>query len=103
MSFNKLIERLSFSISFWSNIEDLYPSDGDAYFEVMDSFGNWCKYIDLLKDISLSKNRQKQDRLEFVFKSKNVYSIRFVAHCKPVGDRNKGSISIGDLIILHYS
>lgn len=100
-SFSKSIERLSFSLSFWSSSERLFKSDSYVYFQIKDSFGNWTTYIDFLNDVNLSKDRSNQDKFDFIFGTQDVYGIRFISHSSAVGDRNKGRICIGDMNILH--
>ena len=94
------IRKIDLDISFWSSNE-LYLFDGNcALIQYMDLNANWITIFDLLNDVTLSTNRNNQNKLTVKF-PKDVSNFRIYAENNPIGDRNKGRISIKRLEITH--
>ncbi len=96
--FSKKVYRIDVDLSFWSASEYIYPSNATAVLQYKDEFGNWVTALDLLRDISLSKDRYNQDTYSIVFPN-GTYEYRYYMTADAIGNRNKGRISIGNTIL----
>lgn len=94
LNFNKPVYSVLYSLGLWSGNENL---DGGALIKIKDSSGTWSK----LKDISLSLlNTKGQGLLRYTYYSaEGIYGIRFECSATPSGDRNKGRLSIDDIVL----
>lgn len=97
LTFNENIYKMDTNISFWSNGESLYSSNGDyAYIKYRDFYGEWKTALDLLNcNLSMDRENQNHILIDFPLGTKQ---IRFEAHKEnPDTNRNKGRISLGNL------
>lgn len=99
-SLNCNIKKIEVNISFWSAKELFLKGTSSASIEILIEEGVWIKVLDLLQDVSLSTDRYNQNII-IINLPDNIKSFRFYASNQPIGDRNKGRISIGHLTITH--
>ena len=100
LSFSEPIYGINTNLSYWSNNEMMYPSDGDyAYIKYLDKNGNWSVLLDILNS-NLSTDRLNQNYFELNIPD-GTKTIIFEDHkANPNTDRNKGRISIGNTIFI---
>ena len=92
-------------------LRSLWPRGANEYVDKLNfsalvqyktSDGSWITLIDLVRDISLSKNRLNQNHFSFILLNSSVNALRIgYTGLIPYGSSNKGRISIGELNILH--
>lgn len=92
MNFDKPIYSFLYSIRLWSELEEL---DGIAVLQIKDSDGKWSILTDLnSNEINLSTRLKR-----YSFYSENgIYGLKFEATSTATGDRNKGRISLDDIV-----
>jgi len=96
------INRFFFEASFWSANEWVDIANFSAKIQYKTSLGVWVTLIDLVKDVNMSTDRFNQDHFDFLIPAENISNIRiYYTDQIPIGDRNKGRISIGNFGILH--
>lgn len=93
MSFNKPVYSILYSIGLWSSSEDL---DGTATLFVKDGNNNWSKVQDLLS-LQLKTKEQGYNRYSYYF-ANGIYGLRFECTSTATGSRNKGRLSIDDIV-----
>lgn len=99
--FTNIIRKIKVDLSFWSSSEYLYSSDSTLIFQFLDPITNeWVTNLDLLNDGELGTDRYNQKEYTFEFPN-NTIGFRFYSTSSPTGDRNKGRLSIGDMIIIY--
>nr|MCR5786856.1 hypothetical protein [Acholeplasmatales bacterium] len=99
--FNNNIRKITAELSLWSNSERLYTSDSTLKIEYYNqATGKWIQYLDLLKDINISKDRKNKDQI-CINLPNNCRKIRFISTSLASGDRNKGRLAIGDLNVIY--
>jgi len=94
--FPEPIIEIDIELALWSSSEYLNIIDSEAKLKYKDSTGNWIEVLDLLRDVTLSTNRQFADNFRLVFPD-GIFAFGIFATSSPIGDRNKGRICIGDL------
>lgn len=98
-NFDNYIRKVSVELSMWSAFEYMYSYDSSILLEYLDpDTGIWTTYFDLLNDISLSKDRSKQDNFIINFPNRTKI-FRFYSTSSALGDRNKGRLSIGVMCV----
>ena len=96
------ISKIDINLSFWSDDERYYVADDpEARIEYWDEDSNsWVECLDLLEaNLPTDRNNQKTYTIEF---EEPVLSFRIYTHFNNMTgytDRNKGRISIGDMIV----
>lgn len=93
MDFNKPIYSILYSLGFWSSSENL---DGTASLFIKDANDNWSKSQDLLA-LQLNTKRQGLKRYSQYF-ANGIYGLRFECTATATGSRNKGRLSIDDMV-----
>lgn len=93
MSFDRPVYSLLYSVGLWSNSEDL---DGTATLFVKDDKDNWSKLQDLLS-LQLNTKAQGFNRYYQYFVN-GIYGLRFECTSTATGSRNKGRLSIDDIV-----
>jgi len=98
-NFDNYIRKITVDLSMWSSSENMYTSDSTLLLQYLDpNKGVWVTYYDLLNDINLGTDRYNQD--EYIINFPNMTkSFRFYSTSSALGDRNKGRLSIGDMVI----
>lgn len=104
--FKNPINSISIDMSFWSNDERYYGLNrAEAYLQYKDLYcTNWQNKTDLLNDVSLPTNRKKQKTINLFFPLK-TREFRIYSHFDymyGIADRNKGRISIGNIVLDSY-
>ena len=100
--FFESISKIDINLSFWSDDERYYAADDpEAQIEYWDEDSNtWVECLDLLEaNLPTDRNNQKTYTIEF---EEPVLSFRIYTHFSNMTgytDRNKGRISIGDMIV----
>ncbi|MDE7264292.1 MAG: C39 family peptidase [Anaeroplasmataceae bacterium] len=94
------VKKIEVNISFWSAKELFLKGTSSASIDILNENGEWVKMLDLLNDVILSTDRYNQNTVILNLPN-NIKSFRFYASNLPIGDRNKGRISIGHLTITH--
>lgn len=93
MNFNKPVYSVLCSVGLWSSGENL---DGTAILMAKDANDNWITWIDLLS-LDLKTKEQGLNRYYSYFSS-GIYGIRFECTATATGSRNKGRLSIDDIV-----
>lgn len=93
MNFNKPVYSILYSIGLWSGSEKL---DGTATLLIKDSSENWSKIQDLLS-LQLKTKESGFNRYSYYFAS-GIYGLRFECTSTATGSRNKGRLSIDDIV-----
>ena len=93
MEFNKPVYSLLYSVGLWSSSESL---DGTATLFVKDANDNWSKLEDLLS-LQLNTKEQGLNRYSHYF-TNGIYGLRFECTSTATGTRNKGRLSIDDIV-----
>lgn len=93
MNFNKPVYSLLYSVGLWSSNENL---DGTATLFVKDINDNWSKLQDLLS-LQLNTKEQGLNRYSHYFTS-GIYGLRFECTSTTTGSKNKGRLSIDDIV-----
>lgn len=90
-------------MSYWSSQELVESPNFTCCFEYFDrtSAINPVKLIDLVNDVELSTDRYNQDNFASHFSKNNLTKFRFYSTSDALGDRNKGRLSIGDMVIFY--
>ncbi len=98
-----MVEAINFDLSLWSGTEGLNFQTDSVRLEYYDSNGNWVlareflynNYGELSTDRTIPKNY-------YVAFSQPTTSFRFIVECaNPTGDRNKGRVVLGNMVILY--
>lgn len=97
-SFKSNIQQIKVDLTMWSVNEHFNTNDSNAVIQYKDKTGNWITIVDLLNDISLSKDRKEPNNYTIVF-PKGISEFRFYCQSTATGDRNKGRICIGNMEI----
>lgn len=97
-TFDSNLIQVNVDLTLWSASEYLNPSDSTALIQYKDSNGNWITVLDLLNDVTLSKNRANPDTFTINF-TEETNEFRFYVSSTATGDRNKGRLCIGDMEI----
>ena len=96
------VSKIDINLSFWSDDERYYAADDpEARIEYWEEDSNsWVECLDLLEaNLPTDRNNQKTYTIEF---EEPVLSFRIYTHFNNMTgytDRNKGRISIGDMIV----
>lgn len=90
------VYKIEVDLTLWSATEYINSSNATAFLRYKTASGKWITAIDLLKDITLSTDRQSPNNYTFVF-SEGATEFEFTMTCKYTSDRNKGRLCIGDL------
>ena len=93
MNFNKPVYSILYSIGLWSSSENI---DGTATLFAEDANGNWSKLQDLLS-LDLKTKEQGHNRYSHYF-ANGIYGLRFECTSTAIGSRNKGRLSIDDIV-----
>lgn len=97
--FSNPVRKVSADLSFWSASENLSTYDSSLVFEYQKWSNNeWVIETDLLRDINLGTNRYSQEQYVFDLPN-NTKAFRFYSTSSATGDRNKGRLSIGTMVI----
>lgn len=98
-NFSTYVRKIMVNLSMWSATEKMYASDSSILLQYLDPIkGIWVTYYDLLNEVNLSTNRYKQE--QYIVNFPNLTkSFRFYSTSAALGDRNKGRLSIGDMIV----
>lgn len=103
--FTNPVRKITINISFWSNDERYQsPNVATLLFQWKNLYSDyWDDNLDLLS-LNLSTNRNQQSVLELEFQQKTrefrIFSHFYYTSGKT--DRNKGRVSIGDIIVSTY-
>lgn len=102
-NFPSSVARINVDLSYWSSQELVESPNFTCCFEYFDrtSAINPVKLIDLVNDVELSTDRYNQDNFAFHFSKNNLTKFRFYSTSDALGDRNKGRLSIGDMVIFY--
>lgn len=98
LRFNLPVYSYMFGITTWGTKEKIYNTNYSGFVEELDKNGNWHQSLDLINDISLSKNFYKVDRYECYAMNEGIYGLRFVVNGPATGTTNKGRICLDDLV-----
>lgn len=93
MDFNKPVYSILYSLGFWNSSENL---DGTASLFIKDANDNWSKSQDLLA-LQLNTKGQGLKRYSQYF-ANGIYGLRFECTATATGSRNKGRLSIDDMV-----
>lgn len=93
MNFNRPVYSILYSVGLWSSSENL---DGTATLFIKDAGGNWSKLQDLLS-LELKTKEQGHNRYSHYF-TNGIYGLRFECTSTATGSRNKGRLSIDDIV-----
>lgn len=97
--FASYVRKVIVDLSMWSSTEYMDSSDSTILLQYLDSnSNNWETYYDLLNDCDLSENRYEQDKYIINFPN-GTQKFRFYSTSSTIGDRNKGRLSIGEMIV----
>lgn len=98
-NFDTYVRKIIVDLSMWSSSEYMYTYDSTLLFQYLNpNTGTWVTYYDLLNDINLGTDRYDQE--EYIVNFPNMTkSFRFYSTSAALGDRNKGRLSIGDMVI----
>ena len=94
MNFSKPIYSVLYTVGLWSSSENL---DGTAVLMVKDANGNWSELKDLLSS-QLNTKEQGLNRYSNYFPN-GIYGLRFECTSTAIGSRNKGRLSIDDIVL----
>lgn len=98
LTFDKVVSSFEVDLSWWSNNEGVTIHNSDYRIEYLNN-GNYFTLVDLWRDVSLSTDRIHPTHIS-VNLPIDTYTIRFYGICNnPINDRNKGRLSIFDLIV----
>ena len=99
---NKPLTKFKLDMAWWSQYE--YETDGYAYIFCKDSLGNWCQnFVNIHTDCTLSHSFEDLATNVFYLPTDDqYYGIKIQLSNNPVGDRNKGRLSLGN-IELYYN
>ncbi len=97
--FSKKVKRINVDLSFWSSTEFITSKDSE-YLIQYSIDGVWFTTKNLWTDVNLSKDRKKPTNVEVEF-PESISNFRFYAKTEPIGDRNKGRLSIFDMRIVY--
>lgn len=98
-TFDKDIYQIEVDLSWWSPSEKVYSFDSDYRIEYLLSSGIYFEAFDLWRDINLSTNRASPSKVIVEF-PKGIRAFRFYGLASnPVNDRNKGRLSIFDMVV----
>ncbi len=97
--FSKKVRKINVDLSFWSSSEFVTSNDSD-YLAQYSIDGIWFTAINLWTDVILSKDRTNPTNVEIDF-PESITCFRFYAKTEPIGDRNKGRLSIFDMRIVY--
>lgn len=90
-----VVREIDIDISFWSDSEYFTSTDSSAYIQYYDEFvGDWVTSFDLLADCVLSTDRTNPNHLNARFIDETTHKFRIYAETEPIGNVNKGRISI---------
>lgn len=97
MDFDIGVKAINFDVSLWSGIERL-GDDAYAKLYYKDADGNWLEAMEL-NLLTLSTSKAYPDNFYLTF-PENTNGIRFeVYDANPSGDRNRGRVVLGDMIV----
>lgn len=101
--FHNPIARINVDLSYWSANEQIDLSNFKCKFEYFDrtSVDNPIEVVDLVNDVDLSTDRNHPDNFTFHFCKDNLTRFRFYSTSEAKGDRNKGRLSIGDMVVYY--
>ncbi len=92
------IKRIDFDISWWSNDERVSADNSTYKIEIFIN-DSYVTLVDLWNDIELSTDRNNPTHLNLFFPV-GVNKFRFYGFSEdPINDRNKGRLSIFDMLI----
>ncbi len=94
MNFNRKVYSFMYSICLWSANENM---NGIATLQIKDYLGNWSILTDLKQDINLTTKDAGLKRYSHYFPD-GIYGIKFENFSDAVGSRNKGRLSIDDMV-----
>lgn len=95
------IEHIALDISLWSNEEMINASNATIYIKYVNNYGNTVTLCDLFNDITISADRNNQNHLEFDLPI-GVRTFGIYSTAEAVGTKNKGRVSIGDVVFQTY-
>lgn len=95
--FNFPIDCIMVNLSLWSNSEIIDLTDSNIFFQYKRN-NNWVTQEDLLRNVNLSTDRENQGTYMFNLPD-GTTEFRFYVETSPVGTRNKGRLSIGNMYI----
>ena len=93
MNFNKPIYSILYCVGLWNGYELL---DGPAILKTKDSSGNWNQAVDLQELNLKTKSKGFLRYLEYF--ASGIYGVRFECSATATGDRNRGRLSIDDIV-----
>ncbi len=96
--FYKTVKQIIADLALWSDSEYLTATDCEAMIQYKDRNGNWVTLLDLLNDVTLTTDRNFPSTYVINF-PENVREFRFYTTSALIGNRNKGRICIGKLLI----
>lgn len=95
------IEHVALDISLWSDEEMINASNSTIFIKYVDNYGRTRTLCDLFNDITISTDRNNQNHLEFDLPI-GVRSFGIYSTAEAVGTKNKGRVSIGDVVFQTY-
>lgn len=102
-TFNKDIYQIEVDLSWWSSSEKVYSYDSNYRIEYLLSSSIYFEAFDLWDDVTLSTNRNSPTTITIGF-PQGIRTFRFYGLASnPTNDRNKGRLSIFDLVVRYYN
>lgn len=98
---NAYIEHVSINISLWSDQEMINASNATILVKYESDYAVTTTLCDLFNDITISTDRNNQNHLEFDLPL-GVRTFGIYSTAEAVGTKNKGRVSIGDLVFQTY-
>ncbi len=102
-TFDKDVYQIEVDLSWWSSNEKVYSYDSNYRIEYLITESVYFEVCDLWKDVSLSTSRNSPTKVTIGF-PRNVKTFRFYGLASnPTNDRNKGRLSIFDMVVKYYN
>lgn len=102
-TFDKDIYQIEVDLSWWTAYEKVYSYDSNYRIEYPVTSTAYFTVYDLWKDVNLSTNRNSPTRVVVGFPN-GVRTFRFYGLASyPTNDRNKGRLSIFDMVVRYYN
>ncbi len=100
--FNKDIYQIEVDLSWWSSKEKVHSYDSNYRIEYLLNSSIYFEILDLWDDVKLSTNKNSPTKVSILF-PKGIKTFRFYGLANnPINDRNKGRLSIFDMIVTYY-
>ena len=102
-TFDKDIYQIEVDLSWWSSSEKVYSNDSNYRIEYLLSSSIYFEVFDLWDDVTLSTNRNSPTTITIGF-PQGIRTFRFYGLASnPTNDRNKGRLSIFDMVVRYYN